>query len=64
MDPLQWGISIIMINEMRSGTYKQPCSSFSPDYLLAHTLTGPCREAPDREVGFAYLVQWQLKTSW
>ncbi|GAQ83468.1 hypothetical protein KFL_001490085 [Klebsormidium nitens] len=64
MDPLQWGISIIMINEMRSATYKQPCASFTPQYLLAHTLTGPCRQAPDRELGFAYLVQWQLKTSW
>lgn len=59
IDPLQWAITALMLNEFNSKTYSLPCSEV-PNVV---TNLPQCVGRPTNTIGHAYLARGQFYTS-
>lgn len=61
LDPLQWGITSLMINEFNSKRYSAPCSTLTLEQIRADL--PQCVNRPNQPVGHAYLAKGQFYSS-
>eukprot|EP00250_Pteridium_aquilinum_P022490 c25391_g3_i1 orf=250-2904(-) len=60
VDPIQWAITALMLNEFNSGSYSQLCRAVDP---LQKVFIPQCVDRDDETIGHAYLARGQFQTS-
>lgn len=60
LDPLQWGVTSLVINEFNSKRYGALCSTLSAEQIA--TRFAQCRGRPNQTLGHAFLAKGQFYT--